>query len=535
MSSIDKSIVSILEGDIESMDYGVPEFNKLFKGLDSKTKKKLIKDFPPDKPDNKDIHVGVLKNIRDPEIQEVWNELSQEERDNLDKKNIRDKYLTLRHMINQKNKKPIRPPSSSSEEKFESSSPLSESTKTKIAIIIPFRDMEKEKKRTKELNNLVEYFATYLKGDEYKIFLVEQSNDGRKFNRGQLLNIGFEYAVKEGYNNFIFHDVDLLPSEELKEYYENIPQDKPVHIAAVWDRYGGNPKYFGGIVAFNKKMFERINGYPNDFWGWGGEDDELYKRTKKFYDILKVKKGSIRDLEKLSLEEKLDYLRENDLKFMQKNEALAKHDSTWKKNGINTLNYKEINVDSCGERCEKIEVELNNVGNVVFVGEEKEEVFSNVPKEILHEDEELEAPKKQSQKSQQERFNDLVKIYYNTNPFIIGTINHELEVKFGTKGIKQLTRNDYDNVIKKLKSSEFSIIGDSSGVYNLRVNCEFLDSVTGRFKLSDVRTEIKGLHNIQTYCGTNDIKSLYKECKKTYLLSISLITFINGCNFIISD
>jgi len=27
MSSIDKSIVSILEGDIESMDYGVPEFN----------------------------------------------------------------------------------------------------------------------------------------------------------------------------------------------------------------------------------------------------------------------------------------------------------------------------------------------------------------------------------------------------------------------------------------------------------------------------------------------------------------------------
>jgi hypothetical protein len=43
------------------------------------------------------------------------------------------------------------------------------------------------------------------------------------------------------------------------------------------------------------------------------------------------------------------------------------------------------------------------------------------------------------------------------------------------------------------------------------VNCEFLDSVTGRFKLSDVRTEIKGLHNIQTYCGTNDIKSLYKE------------------------
>jgi hypothetical protein len=511
MSSIDKSIVSILESSIESMDYGVPEFNKLFKTLDSKTKKKLVHDFPPDKQDNKDVHIGVLKNIRDPEIEQVWNKLSKEEREELDKLNIQTKYLRLRHMVNQKNKKPIRPPSSSSEEKIESSSPLSQSTKAKIAIIIPFRDIEKEKKRTKQLNSLVEYFATYLKDDEYKIFVVEQTNDARKFNRGQLLNIGFEYAVKEGYNNFIFHDVDLLPSQELKEYYENIPDDKPVHIAAVWDRYGSNPKYFGGIVAFNKKMFERINGYPNDFWGWGGEDDELYKRTKKFYDILKVKNGSIRDLEELSLEQKLDYLRDNDLKFMQKNEALAKHDSTWKKNGISTLDYKEINVDSCGERCEKIEVELNNVGNVPLINEEKEEVFSNVPKEILQDDEEHEMSKKPSQKPQQERFNDLVKVFYSTNPFYKNQINHELEVKFGTKGIKQLTRNDYDNVIRKLKSSEFFIKGDSSGIYNLRVNCEFLDSVTGRFKLSDVRTEIKGLHNIKTYCGTNDIKSLYKE------------------------
>ena len=413
MSSIDKPIVSILEGDIESMDYGVPEFNKLFKSLDSKTKKKLVKDFPPDKPDNKDIHIGILKNIKDPELQKVWNSLSEEEKEEIDELDIRSKYLRLRGMI-KKDKKPLPKPLSSSE-KFIPKTPEDSTAGSKIAIIIPFRDAEKEKKRTKQLSQLVEYFATYLKGDDYKIFVVEQNNDARKFNRGQLLNIGYEYAVKEGYNNFIFHDVDLLPSQELKEYYENIPQDKPVHIAAVWDRYGDNPKYFGGIVAFNKKMFERINGYPNDFWGWGGEDDELYKRTKKFYDILKVKKGSIRDLEELTLDQKLLYLKENDLKFMLKNEALAKHDATWKNNGINTLNYKEVNVDSCGEKCEKILVELNNVGNVV-ISEEKEEVFSNAPKEILQEDEEIEAPKKQNQKSQQDRFNDLVKTYYNTNP-----------------------------------------------------------------------------------------------------------------------
>jgi len=118
---------------------------------------------------------------------------------------------------------------------------------------------------------------------------------------------------------------------------------------------------------------------------------------------------------------------------------------------------------------------------------------------------------------QQERFDKLVTIFYNTNPYNYNpsiydpTPNHELEVRFGTKGIRTLTRNDYDNVIRKLKSSGFKIVGDSVGEYYLRVNCEFLDSTTGRFKLSDIRTEIKGLHNIQEYCKTNDIKSIYKS------------------------
>ena len=97
-------------------------------------------------------------------------------------------------------------------------------------------------------------------------------------------------------------------------------------------------------------------------------------------------------------------------------------------------------------------------------------------------------------------------------------MNHELEVKFGTKGIKQLTRNDYDNVIKKLKSSGFTISGTSAGEYYLRVQCEFLDSITGRFKLSDVRTEISGLNTIQVYCSNNNIKDI----NKTFLDFINL-------------
>lgn len=44
----------------------------------------------------------------------------------------------------------------------------------------------------------------------FHIFIIEQSADGRKFNRGKLLNAGFDIA-RNDYDVFIFHDVDLLP------------------------------------------------------------------------------------------------------------------------------------------------------------------------------------------------------------------------------------------------------------------------------------------------------------------------------------
>ena len=101
--------------------------------------------------------------------------------------------------------------------------------------------------------------------------------------------------------------------------------------------------------------------------------------------------------------------------------------------------------------------------------------------------------------------------FYNNNPFATNhKLNHELEVKFGTKGIKPLTRNDYDNVIKKLKSLGF-VTSDSNGFYSLKVNCEFLDSTTGRFKMSDIRTEIDDVYTIEELCKSNDIKSVFAK------------------------
>lgn len=85
----------------------------------------------------------------------------------------------------------------------------------------------------------------------------------------------------------------------------------------------------------------------------------------------------------------------------------------------------------------------------------------------------------------------------------------EMEAKFGTRGIKYLTKMDYDNVVKKLTSLKWEP-NYTNGEYLLRIQPEFLDVRTGQFKTNSdfnrFRTEIQGFNNIQEYCKTNSLK-----------------------------
>ena len=89
---------------------------------------------------------------------------------------------------------------------------------------------------------------------------------------------------------------------------------------------------------------------------------------------------------------------------------------------------------------------------------------------------------------------------------------YEMEAKFGTKGIRQITKIDYDNVIKKLKSLGFKC-NNENGDYSLKIQPEAMYrgelSVAGNFDL--FRIEINGILNIQEYCKTNNIKSLNQK------------------------
>ena len=107
------------------------------------------------------------------------------------------------------------------------------SKQLKIAIIVPYRDIHPAQKRASHLKQFIPYMESFMenaidkfnKTAKFHIFIIEQSPD-HKFNRGELLNIGFDIARKQGYNVFIFHDVDLLPGETISRYYVKDPEIK---------------------------------------------------------------------------------------------------------------------------------------------------------------------------------------------------------------------------------------------------------------------------------------------------------------------
>ena len=108
---------------------------------------------------------------------------------------------------------------------------------------------------------------------------------------------------------------------------------------------------------------------------------------------------------------------------------------------------------------------------------------------------------------------DILEIHLGGNYDIHKDASNELEVRFGTRGRQKITRIDFDNVIKKLKSLGWTCINDS-GDYSLKIQNEFVDPKTGETKLSNIRTQIETLNAIQQYCKTNDITQVSQHLVK---------------------
>jgi hypothetical protein len=150
---------------------------------------------------------------------------------------------------------------------------LSKYNKT-LAIIVPYRD------RADHLRQFLPHMITYFQRDKldryvkYSIHIVEQLGN-RPFNVGKLRNCGFSIAQTEA-DYFCFHDLDYLPVWADYSYC-----DKPARL--IWHGLvlrEDYDKFFSAVVMFNKDDFLKVNGYSNDYWGWGPEGRDLAKRCQ---------------------------------------------------------------------------------------------------------------------------------------------------------------------------------------------------------------------------------------------------------------
>ncbi|XP_034038155.1 beta-1,4-galactosyltransferase 1-like [Thalassophryne amazonica] len=206
----------------------------------------------------------------------------------------------------------------------------------KVAIIIPFRNREQH------LKYWLHYLHPILQRQqlEYGVYVINQYGDGM-FNKARLMNSGFMEVQKEyDYECFVFSDVDIIP---MNDYNIHKCFSQPRHIAVLVDKFGFQLPYtwlVGGIIAMSKEQFQKINGFSNNYFGWGGEDDDLYKRI--------VGKGM--SISRPSSEEgKCRMIQHNRDLQNQPNpnrfHYLARARQDMDKDGINSLSYTVINVD----------------------------------------------------------------------------------------------------------------------------------------------------------------------------------------------
>jgi len=212
----------------------------------------------------------------------------------------------------------------------------------RLAIIVPYRNREEH------LSQFIPHMEKFLKDEEipFEILIIEQG-DKKEFNRAKLLNIG--YAEFPNFDYYAFHDVDMLPIDSDYSFVEG-----PTHLASRAEQfeyklpYDG---YFGGVTLFDKKSFVKINGYSNEYWGWGAEDDDVLLRCS-IMGVPTFRKDC--KYRSLSHERKIDsvpyWTNVNRLRSFQSNPTSG----SIARDGISTLKYKKVKEDRISENSRKI-------------------------------------------------------------------------------------------------------------------------------------------------------------------------------------
>ncbi|XP_059820583.1 beta-1,4-galactosyltransferase 3-like isoform X2 [Hypanus sabinus] len=184
----------------------------------------------------------------------------------------------------------------------------------KTAILVPHRNREPH------LRQLLYYLHPFLQRQQlqYAIYVIHQTGN-RTFNRAKLLNVGVREALKdEDWDCLFLHDVDLIP--------ENDHNLLPYRM------------YFGGVSALTPDQYMRINGFPNTYWGWGGEDDDISARI--YFAGMKIIRTPLSLGHYKMITHSMDVGNEkNEKRF----DMVVKVSKSWRSDGMNSIDYSLLN------------------------------------------------------------------------------------------------------------------------------------------------------------------------------------------------
>ncbi|XP_050421551.1 beta-1,4-N-acetylgalactosaminyltransferase bre-4-like [Adelges cooleyi] len=198
------------------------------------------------------------------------------------------------------------------------------------AIVICYRN------RTEQLNIFLYHMHSFLQKQniQYEIFVIEQTFD-EEFNRGKLFNVGYrEITMQSSAGCFIFHDVDLMPENINNIYGCTI---YPRHMSTSINIFNYTLPYrtiFGGAIALTRNQYYNINGFSNVFYGWGGEDDDMFNRV--FHEGYKVCRYQSYISRYTMLAHSKETPNENRMNQLRKGYQRFKTD------GVNSVTYKLI-------------------------------------------------------------------------------------------------------------------------------------------------------------------------------------------------
>ena len=161
----------------------------------------------------------------------------------------------------------------------------------RVAVIIPFRDREAHLAAFKTHWH---QFSAEAKHISWVVVVAEQF-ESEPWNRGFSFNAGLVAVVtnfsnnisayqnladeRSGFDCIVSHDIDYVPDPGV----DYASCEVPTQLSSEIDRYrwmSPSINNTGGVISMKLKHWRKINGFSNNFRGWGGEDDELFHRIR---------------------------------------------------------------------------------------------------------------------------------------------------------------------------------------------------------------------------------------------------------------